>query len=179
MAYWDGPLSIGQGQTISQPYIVAFMTQLLRLQGGEKVLEIGCGSGYQAAILSCLVHHVFTVERHATLAEVAQERLESLGYTNVTIIVGDGTLGLPDEAPFDAILITASAPAFPPPLKEQLAVGGRMVAPVGSAGNQILEILERHAEGWHLDHSIPVMFVPLLGEHGWEESAWSRDYWWA
>jgi protein-L-isoaspartate(D-aspartate) O-methyltransferase len=179
MAYWDGPLSIGHGQTISQPYIVAFMTQLLRLQGGEKVLEIGCGSGYQAAILSCLVHHVFTVERHAALAEVAQERLESLGYTNITIVVGDGTLGLPDEAPFDAILITASAPAFPPPLKEQLAVGGRMVAPVGSSGNQILEILERRADDWHLDHSIPVMFVPLLGEHGWEEGAWFRDYWWA
>lgn len=178
MAYWDGPLSIGQGQTISQPYIVAFMTQLLRLGGEEKVLEIGCGSGYQAAILSCLAKRVITIERHESLAKEAQERLQTLGYTNVTVVVGDGTLGLPSEAPFDAIIITASAPALPTPLKDQLAPGGRMVAPVGSAGNQVLEILERRTDDWVLEHSIPVMFVPLIGAYGWEEGAWSRDSWW-
>lgn len=178
LAYWDGPLSIGQGQTISQPYIVAFMTELLHLGGEEKVLEIGCGSGYQAAILSCLARQVITIERHEALAKEAEERLRELGYTNVTVMVGDGTLGVPSEAPFDAILITASAPALPPPLKEQLATGGRMVGPVGSAGNQVLEVLERRTDGWFLEHSIPVMFVPLVGFHGWEEGAWSRDYWW-
>lgn len=178
MAYWDGPLSIGHGQTISQPYIVALMTQLLHLSGQEKVLEIGCGSGYQAAILSCLARQVITVERHESLAKQAQERLCTLGYTNVTVVVGDGTLGVPGEAPFGAILITASAPALPPPLKEQLALGGYMVGPVGSAGNQVLEVLERRPDGWHLEHSIPVMFVPLIGAYGWEEGAWSRDHWW-
>ena len=178
MAYWDGPLSIGQGQTISQPYIVAFMTQLLRLQGGEKVLEVGCGSGYQAAVLSCLAKQVITIERHESLAKEAEERLQKLGYTNVTVVVGDGTLGMPSEAPFDAIIITASAPELPPPLKDQLAIGGRMVAPVGSAGNQVLEILERRTDDWYLEHSIPVMFVPLIGAYGWEERAWSRDSWW-
>jgi protein-L-isoaspartate(D-aspartate) O-methyltransferase len=178
MAYWDGPLSIGQGQTISQPYIVAFMTQLLRLRGGEKVLEIGCGSGYQAAVLSCLADQVITVERHESLAKEARERLHRLGYTNVTVVIGDGTLGVPGEAPFDAILITASAPALPPPLKDQLAPGGRLIGPVGSAGTQVLEVLERCGDGWRLEHSIPVMFVPLIGVHGWEEGAWSRDHWW-
>jgi protein-L-isoaspartate(D-aspartate) O-methyltransferase len=178
MAYWDGPLSIGEGQTISQPYIVAFMTQLLRLQGHEKVLEVGCGSGYQAAVLSCLAHRVITIERHELLAKEARERLHRLGYANVTVVVGDGTLGVPPEAPFDAILITASAPALPPPLKDQLALGGRMVGPVGSVGTQVLEVLERWADGWRHQHSIPVMFVPLIGAHGWEEGAWSRDSWW-
>lgn len=177
MAYWDGPLSIGQGQTISQPYIVALMTQMLRLQGSEKVLEVGCGSGYQAAVLSCLVEQVITIERHAALAARASELLSELGYSNVTVLVGDGTQGVPGEAPFDAIIVTAAAPSVPLPLKEQLAEGGRIVAPVGSLGNQVLETWERRGKEWHTERSTPVMFVPLIGEHGWGDDDWSRRRW--
>lgn len=177
MAYWDGPLSIGQGQTISQPYIVALMTQMLRLQGSEKVLEVGCGSGYQAAVLSCLVEQVITIERHAALAARASELLCELGHSNVTVLVGDGTQGAPGEAPFDAIIVTAAAPSVPSPLKDQLAEGGRIVAPVGSLGNQVLETWERRGKEWHTERSTPVMFVPLIGEHGWGDDDWARRRW--
>ena len=177
MAYWDGPLAIGQGQTISQPYIVALMTQLLRLQGDEKVLAIGCGSGYQAAVLACLVDQVITIERHEELASRAGWHLKYLGYNNVSVRVGDGSLGAPAEAPFDAIIITAAAPAIPPTLKEQVAEGGRIVAPVGSLGSQVLEVMELRETGWNTERSIPVMFVPLVGKHGWGEGERSYGRW--
>lgn len=177
MAYWDGPLSIGERQTISQPYIVALMTQLLRLQGWEKVLEIGCGSGYQAAVLAHIVKQVVTIERHAILASRADQTLKELGHHNVQIEVGDGSLGVPLEAPFDAIIITAAAPAIPLTLKEQTTRNGRIVAPVGSLGSQVLEVLERSSAEWRCEHSIPVMFVPLIGKHGWGEEDKSRGLW--
>lgn len=177
MAYWDGPLSIGQGQTISQPYIVALMTQMLRLQGHEKVLEVGSGSGYQAAVLSHLVEQVITIERHAKLAAQASRRLEELGCANVRVLVGDGCQGVPAEALFDAIIITAAAPSIPPPLKEQLTMGGRIVAPVGNLGSQVLETWERTGTGWHSERSTPVMFVPLIGKHSWGEEQWNRGRW--
>ena len=178
MAYWDGPLSIGEGQTISQPYIVALMTQLLHLRGDERVLEVGCGSGYQAAVLACLAEWVITIERHRLLAARAEQSLNALDYTNVSVLVGDGSLGVPAKAPFDAIIITAAAPAVPPALKEQLAAGGRIVAPVGSLGSQVLEVTKKIEDGWHTEHSIPVMFVPLIGKHGWGEGERYRDRWW-
>jgi protein-L-isoaspartate(D-aspartate) O-methyltransferase len=178
MAYWDGPLSIGEGQTISQPYIVALMTELLRLRGEERVLEVGCGSGYQAAVLACLVEEVITIERHASLASRADQTLKEEGYDNVQVLVGDGSLGVPLAGLFDAIIITAAAPAIPSALKEQTAVGGRIVAPVGSLGSQVLEVLERRGTKWRSERSIPVMFVPLIGEHGWGEGDKSYGRWW-
>ena len=177
MAYWDGPLSIGERQTISQPYIVALMTQLLRLNGDEKVLEVGCGSGYQAAVLGSLVQQVITIERHAKLAARASQLLKALNYTNVSVQVGDGSLGAPAEAPFDAVIITAAAPAIPLPVKEQVAEGGRIVAPVGQFGSQVLEVVVKKGAGWHTESSIPVMFVPLIGKHGWKEEEWNRGQW--
>ncbi|MBN1317153.1 MAG: protein-L-isoaspartate(D-aspartate) O-methyltransferase [Anaerolineales bacterium] len=177
MAYWDGPLSIGEGQTISQPYIVALMTQLLELKGDDKVLEVGCGSGYQAAVLSCLVDQVFSIERFSSLADRASRRLYDLNYLNVSVHLGDGTLGMPSEAPFDAILITAASPDIPLPLKEQLATGGRLVAPIGSLGSQVIKILKKKQKGFETDHSIPVMFVPLIGKYGWNEKDWDRGRW--
>jgi len=177
MAYWDGPLSIGEGQTISQPYIVALMTQLLALKGNDRVLEVGCGSGYQAAVLSCLVDQVFTIERFSSLVNQARRRLNAANYHNVTVHLGDGTLGIPKEAPFDAILITAASPDIPIPLKEQLAVGGRLVAPIGSMGSQILKVLKKEQTGFETEYSIPVMFVPLIGKYGWDEKDWDRGRW--
>lgn len=178
MAYWDGPLSIGEGQTISQPYIVALMTQLLRLKGCERVLEVGCGSGYQAAILAGLAREVVTIERHASLAAGADRILKALGYDNVQVLVGDGTLGVPAQSPFDAIIVTAAAPAIPPALKDQTVAGGRIVAPVGSLGSQVLEVIQHSGAEWHCERSIPVMFVPLIGEHGWGEEDKSYGRWW-
>ena len=167
LAYSDGPLPIGHGQTISQPYIVAYMTALLRLKGDEKVLEIGTGSGYQAAVLAHLAREVHTVERIPALAEQAAERLRQLGYTNVTVHLGDGTLGLPQFAPYDAILVTAAAPQVPQSLLEQLADGGRLVIPVGSRGVQYLERWLRFGDEFHRQVLDPVAFVPLIGEEGW------------
>src|SRR6202049_4380313 len=142
-AYEDAPLPIGEGQTISQPYIVAAMTAALRLQGSERVLEIGTGFGYQAAVLACLAREVFTMEFRAELATEAAERLARLGYTNVHVHCGDGTLGLPDFAPYDAILVAAAAPSVPAPLLTQLAQSGRMVVPVGGVENQDLQLIQR------------------------------------
>ncbi len=169
-AYGDHPLPIGAGQTISQPFIVAYMTALLRLQGNEKVLEIGTGSGYQAAVLAHLAQEVHTVERLPQLAAQARERLAALGLNNVRVHVGDGSRGLPEHAPYDAILVTAAAPEVPPPLPEQLNEGGRLIAPVGDRGYQHLERWT-HRRG-HLQREIleAVAFVPLLGEHGWPAS---------
>ena len=167
LAYCDGPLPIGQGQTISQPYIVALMTELLELTGQEKVLELGTGSGYQAAILSRLVSQVYSVERHATLAEQAEKVFAQLGYDNIVISVGDGTLGWPEHSPYEAIIVTAAAPDVPQPLMEQLADGGRLVAPVGSRWSQVLAKVKRQGETLTKEHLTAVAFVPLVGKYGW------------
>ncbi len=175
-AYYDGPLPIGYDQTISQPYIVALMTQLLDLRGGETVLEVGTGSGYQTAVLSRLAKQVFSIERHAALAERAGHVLAQLGYHNAEVVVGDGSQGLPDQAPFDAILVTAAAPDVPEPLKAQLADGGRLVMPVGGPGGQMLERLIRDGSKWRVERIAPVMFVPLIGRHGWSEEDLKREW---
>ncbi len=166
LAYEDGPLSIGAGQTISQPYIVALMTQLLNPQPEDHVLEIGVGSGYQTAILAELVKDVIGMERISELAEGARERLERLGYSNVTVLVGDGTLGYARAAPYDAILVAAAAPEVPEPLLMQLAVGGRLIIPVGSDFEQIIKRIRRTEEGFKTEDLTPVRFVPLIGKHG-------------
>lgn len=172
MAYSDGPLPIGHGQTISQPYIVALMTELLKLTGDENVLEVGTGSGYQAALLAFLARQVHTIERHASLAEKAETVLLRLGLTNVTVHVGDGSLGLPDYSPFQAIMVTAAAPQVPQPLFDQLDEGGRLVLPEGAAGGQVLDRWSRQGGKFEQEHITPVAFVPLRGEHGWKESNW-------
>ncbi len=169
-AYEDSPLPIGEGQTISQPYIVAAMTAALHLTGPERVLEVGAGSGYQAAILSLLAAEVYTIERSAPLAHSASERVARLGYPNVHVHCGDGTLGLPEFAPFDAILVGASAPAIPAPLAAQLAQGGRMIIPIGDTDSQELRLLERIGEGFEIRTLDPCRFVPLVGRYGWRES---------
>jgi protein-L-isoaspartate(D-aspartate) O-methyltransferase len=167
-AYGDYPLPIGEDQTISQPYIVALMTEALELKGGEKVLELGAGSGYQAAILGELADQVFTIERLPSLAQAAQMVLKELGYTNVHIHVADGTLGWAEEAPFDAILVTAGSPQIPPPLVEQLALGGRLVIPVGNSYTQTLTRVRRTPEGLKHEYLGGCRFVKLIGKHGWE-----------
>jgi protein-L-isoaspartate(D-aspartate) O-methyltransferase len=164
-AYADRPLPIGQGQTISQPYMVAVMAELTAVQPGARVLEIGTGSGYQAAVLSLLAREVYTIEIVAPLAEEARERLALLGYANVTVRAGDGYQGWPDRAPFDAILLTAAPPAIPEPLLRQLAPGGRLVAPVGQEGDaQDLQVVERSPAGLARRTLFPVRFVPMTGE---------------
>jgi protein-L-isoaspartate(D-aspartate) O-methyltransferase len=169
-AYDDSPLPIGEGQTISQPYIVAAMTAALALTGRERVLEIGTGSGYQAAVLSLLAAEVHSVERNAALASAAAERLARLGYANVHVHCGDGTLGLPEFAPFDAILVAASAPAIPSPLAAQVAPGGRLILPVGAdQEHQELQLLERTSDGFRNRRLDPCRFVPLVGRCGWRE----------
>jgi len=168
-AYDDMALPIGDEQTISQPYMVAVMTELMELKGNEKVLEIGTGSGYQAAILAELSREVFTIERKALLAKKAEERFQALGYINVHVITGDGTLGLPEESPFDRILITAGSPGIPAPLMEQLADGGVIIAPVGIRFSQQLLIVKKSKEGVSEQTHVPCVFVPLIGKHGWPE----------
>jgi protein-L-isoaspartate(D-aspartate) O-methyltransferase len=169
LAYFNGPLPIGHGQTISQPYIVALMTELLELTGQEKVLELGTGSGYQAAILSLLARQVYSVERLAALAQRAEAILAELGYDNVVIKVGDGTLGWPEYSPFEAIIVTAGAPDVPRPLTEQLADGGRLVAPVGNRWSQVLVKVKRQGDLLIQQRLTAVAFVPLVGEYGWKE----------
>ncbi len=171
LAYRDSPLPIGNDQTISQPYIVAYMTQALGLTGTETLLEIGTGSGYQTAILCQLAHQVYSIERHAKLAEQAGARLEALDIHNVELMVGDGSQGLADMAPFDAILVTAAAPALPIVLRSQLADGGRMVLPVGDNQNQYLERVTRRGETWQVERLLPVMFVLLIGRYGFSQRA--------
>lgn len=168
-AYDDGPLPIAEGQTISQPYIVAYMIEALELRGKERVLEIGTGSGYAAAVLSRCAAEVFTVERLDSLAETARARLRDLGYRNVSVQVGDGTMGWREHAPYDAIVVTAGAPGVPRELLEQLAPLGRLVIPVGPTQHlQELVRVRRLADG-RLRHEelCPVRFVPLIGEQGW------------
>ncbi len=168
-AYNDCPLPIGRGQTISQPYIVAVMTELLQLKPDDRVLEIGGGSGYQAAILGTLVQEVISVERIPEVAEMARKNLLEVGIANTTIITGNGTLGYPARAPYDAILITAAAPDVPQPLIDQLAEGGRLVAPVGSRDLQELVRCTKREGAIAREYFGGVVFVPLLGEHGWQE----------
>ena len=167
LAYTDGPLPIGYGQTISQPYIVALMSQVLELQGSERVLEVGTGSGYQAAVLSCLAAEVHTIERFPELSQSAQGILQRLGYHNITVHEGDGTKGLPQYTPYQGIIVTAAAPRVPPALLDQLADGGRLVIPVGEHGAQFLERWVRHGKKYDVDELIPVAFVPLVGKFGW------------
>ena len=167
-AYDDCALPIGEGQTISQPYMVALMTELLELKGDEKVLEIGTGSGYQSAVLSMLAAEVFTVERIKSLASDAKGLLEELDCKNVHVTVSDGTLGLPEHAPFDGIIVTAGAPEVPRKYMEQLKAGGRLVIPVGSRYSQVLYRIKKTADASEKTLSTTCVFVPLIGEDGWE-----------
>src|SRR5260221_3859967 len=169
-AYDDLPLPIGAGQTISQPYIVAAMTAALHLQPDDRVLEIGTGCGYQAAVLSRLAKEVFTIERRPDLASGASEKLARLGYPNAHVHCGDGTLGLADLAPFDAILVAAAPPPVPKPLLAQLAEGGRMILPVGGAEHQELRLIEKHGDAFPSKMLEGCRFVPLVGYHGWQET---------
>jgi protein-L-isoaspartate(D-aspartate) O-methyltransferase len=168
-AYDDMALSIGEGQTISQPYMVAVMTQLLELKGNEKVLEIGTGSGYQAAILAELSKEVYTIERVASLALKAEEKFHLLGYNNIHIKVGDGTEGWPEEAPFDRIVVTAGTPKIPEPHIKQLSEDGIIIAPVGDRfSQQLLKIKKSKGELLETYHT-PCVFVPLIGKFGWND----------
>ena len=168
-AYQDGPLPIGAGQTISQPYMVARMTELIHVAAGERVLDIGTGSGYQAAILAELGCHVTSIEREPDLAASAAARLATLGYADrIEVRAGDGTLGAPDGAPWDGIVVAAAAPAIPDTLREQLGDGRRMVIPVGTRREQQLIVVERHGDEWREWSDGPCVFVPLIGEAGWD-----------
>lgn len=167
-AYEDRAVPIGEGQTISQPFMVAIMTQLLELTGVEKVLEIGTGSGYQAAILGELAREVYTIERNEILAEKSAQTLESLGYNNVHVGVSDGTLGLEEKAPFDRIIVTAAGPSIPPPLVKQLAEGGIIISPAGERFMQTL-VRGKKVNGVLLTEDfLQCAFVPLIGEYGWK-----------
>ncbi len=169
VAYEDGPLPIGYGQTISQPFIVALMTQALELTGQEKVLEVGTGSGYQAAILAELAQQVITVERLLPLAERARKVLDSLGYTNITVHQAEEALGWPEDAPYDAIIVAAGAPRVPPELIAQLAIGGRIVIPVGSRYMQQLYRVTRRRDKNEVENLGGCCFVSLIGSGAWEE----------
>jgi protein-L-isoaspartate(D-aspartate) O-methyltransferase len=168
-AYEDVPLPIGGGQTISQPYIVAAMTAALQLRPSDRVLEIGTGCGYQAAVLSRLAKEVFTIERRPELASAASEKLLQFGYANAHVHCGDGTFGLAEFAPFDAILVAAAAPAVPKPLLAQLAEGGRMILPVGDAEHQELQLVEKRGDAFPTKMLEGCRFVPLVGYYGWQE----------
>jgi protein-L-isoaspartate(D-aspartate) O-methyltransferase len=170
-AYADSPLPIGEGQTISQPYIVAYMIEALELEGGERVLEVGTGSGYAAAVLGRIAGEVYTIERHPSLARSAREALERLGYRNVHVIEGDGTLGWPQAAPYDAIVVAAGGGEVPPALRSQLAVGGRLVIPVGPTPREqrLVRVTRVDDNDFEEEDLLPVRFVPLIGEQGWQE----------
>jgi len=160
-AYGDHPLPIGEGQTISQPYIVALMSQLCAFKGDEKVLEIGCGSGYQAAVLSILAAEIYSIERIKNLYNSSRALLENLGFSNVEVILGDGYQGLPDKAPFDIILLTAAPGEIPPALLEQLAPGGRLIAPVGGSAQKLIKVTST-GKGLQTEEIIHVRFVPMV-----------------
>ena len=170
MAYRDGPLPIGRDQTISQPYIVALMTQCLQLTGEETILEIGTGSGYQTAVLCELCERVVSLEREPILAERASTLLTELDYNNVEVYVGDGSQGLMDESPFDAILVSAAAPSIPGPLCSQLRDNGRLVLPVGDRKHQMLERVWRRGNSLEIEYLMPVMFVLLYGRYGFSDN---------
>jgi protein-L-isoaspartate(D-aspartate) O-methyltransferase len=168
-AYEDRPLPIGEGQTISQPFMVAIMTQSLRLQGSERVLEIGTGSGYQTAVLARMAQSVYTMERLPELIQHAQETLTGLGYRNISFRIGDGSKGWLEEAPFDGILVTAGAPETPRVLKEQLAEGGRLLIPIGPRYSQTLYRITRNGDQFTEEDITGCVFVPLVGDFGWQE----------
>ena len=170
-AYEDRPLPIGHGQTVSQPYIVAAMLEALELQPADRVFEVGTGSGYQTALLAELAGKVYSIERHAQLASRARETLERLGYHGVEVLVGDGSQGWPEAAPYDAILVSAAAPKLPPPLLEQLAEGGRMIVPVGFYEGQELELVRKQQGQPHITRLDACRFVPLIGREGFP-SGW-------
>jgi protein-L-isoaspartate(D-aspartate) O-methyltransferase len=168
-AYDDGPLPIGEGQTISQPYIVATMTEALRLQPNDRVLEIGTGSGYAAAVLAVIAAEVYTIERIESLAAGARARLAALGYANVHVRYGDGSLGWPEHAPYHGIVVTAGGPDVPPSLLRQLAIGGRLVMPIGphQRFQRLVRVVRTGQERWDREPLEEVAFVPLIGEEGW------------
>jgi len=174
-AYADTPLPIEEKQTISQPYVVAWMTEMLQLSANDRVLDIGTGSGYGAAVISRIAAEVYTVERHENLTRFAQERFEKLGYQNIHVRLGDGTLGWPEKAPYDAIVFAAAAPKVPEPLLAQLAIGGRLVGPVGSNPEvqQLIRVRHVGEDDYRLEHfrgnAEAVRFVPLVGEKGWKD----------
>ncbi len=169
-AYGDYPLPIGDKQTISQPFMVALMTQALELRGGEKVLEIGTGSGYQAAILSQIASRVYSVERISRLARRARQVLDEIGCTNVNIKLSDGTIGWESEAPFDGIVVTAGSPKVPSHYLEQLTIGGRLIIPVGGRGSQVLKcIVRQSSDEFKEENLLGCRFVPLIGKDGWSE----------
>ena len=166
-AYDDNPLLIGEGQTISQPYIVALMLELLGLSSEDATLEVGTGSGYQTALLAELSKHVYTIERHPLLAAQAQAALQELRYHNITFVVGDGSKGLSEAAPFDAVVVAAAAPEIPQALFEQLGEGGRLVVPVGPAEAQVLQVVTKQQGSPVIVEHTPCRFVPLIGEQGY------------
>jgi protein-L-isoaspartate(D-aspartate) O-methyltransferase len=168
-AYDDCALPIGEGQTISQPYMVAVMTELLELKGDERVLEIGTGSGYQGAVLSLLAKDVFTVERIKMIAIRAKQRFKELRYNNVHVVIGDGTMRLSKRSTFDGIIVTAAAPDIPYTYIEQLKINGRLVIPVGNRFSQVLYQVKKTTSGITKSTSTPCVFVPLIGKYGWEE----------
>lgn len=168
-AYDDNPLPIGHGQTISQPYIVALMLELLDLSPEHTVLEVGTGSGYQTALLAELARHVYSIERHPALAAQAQTVLERLGYSNITLEVGDGSAGLPAHAPYDAIIVSAAAPDLPQALFAQLKEGGRLVIPIGPAESQMLQVVTKIEGRPAISDQVPCRFVPLIGKQGYKE----------
>jgi protein-L-isoaspartate(D-aspartate) O-methyltransferase len=170
-AYHDGPLSIGKGQTISQPYMVALMTECLELEGKEKILEIGTGSGYQTAILAELAKKIFTIEIHKCLSDKARGLLTDIGYKNIEFRIGDGSKGWEEEAPFHGIIVTAGAPEIPVSLMEQLIDGGRLVVPVGARSSlQTLYKITKQGDSFNKKEFTSCVFVPLLGEYGWKEN---------
>jgi protein-L-isoaspartate(D-aspartate) O-methyltransferase len=176
-AYDDTPLPIEEGQTISQPYIVGLMLEAAALGPEDRSLEIGTGSGYAAAVMSRLCREVYTIERHGALASLARERLARLGYSNVQVLTGDGTRGWPEAAPYDAILAAAGGPSVPPALRDQLAIGGRLVIPVGEASSQrLIKIVRRTMTDFTEDPLGDVRFVPLVGEHGWKPPGSDRGH---
>lgn len=168
-SYDDNPLPIGEGQTISQPYIVALMLELLALAPGQTILEIGTGSGYQTALLAELARHVYSIERHPALAYAAEQTLQRLGYSNVTLEIGDGSAGLPKRAPYDGIVVAAAAPVIPESLLDQLKEGGRLVIPVGSPETQHLLLVQKVEGRPVISENTGCRFVPLIGEHGYRE----------
>ena len=168
LAYADAALPLGCGQTVSQPFVVAWICQALALGGDERVLDVGTGSGYQAAVLAELAREVYSIERIPELAEHARRALAAAGYERVHVLVGDGTLGLPEYAPYDGIAVAAAAPELPQSLWAQLREGGRIVLPLGGSHDQELIAIERTPEGPHFRQSVPVRFVPLVGEEGYD-----------
>ena len=169
-AYLDHPAPIDCRQTLSQPYMVAVMTEMLMLKPWAHVLEIGTGSGYQTAVLAAIAGRVVSMERHTLLADTARQRLQALEYDNITVVVGDGTLGYPEEAPYDAILVTAGAPDIPEVLQQQLVPGGRLVAPVGRTDvQQLITVIREDNDTFTRQPGLSCRFVPLIGAHGWRD----------